>query len=96
MAVELRGYLGSDTSRYWLSYRGADLEIEDVEHRPGFSSQLSLKPVVVRGTLARAALTPPTKEGPRRGKPYIVRDARIEPIDDLLAPEVPDEPAWWW
>jgi hypothetical protein len=88
MAVELRGYLGSDISRYWLWYRRAKLAIEDVEHRPGFSWRL--RTIVVRGTLARAVPPPPTAESRLPWEPYIVRDARFEPIDDLLTPEDPD------
>jgi hypothetical protein len=87
--VELRGLAWSMNGEWWLEYRGIDLHVENMKEPIGVQGRLHACPVVVRGVLGEAALPPPD---PRsfshdRKNRYIVRNASLAPLDELLGPE---------
>lgn len=90
--VELRGRFRGRGGAIWLSWRGVDVQVEDIKHRPGFD--LETETVVVRGRLDRARL--PVHDLDERSPPaladqWLVRDATLAPSDPLLSPELADD-----
>jgi hypothetical protein len=94
--VVLRGKAWSMNGEWWFVYRGTPVFVEGMTKTLATSDRHGA-PVVVRGLLERSRLPEFKYTGvwsdSEKASAYVVTDAKIEPLDELLVPELAVESA---
>lgn len=83
--VSLRGTAWSRNGKWWLDYRGTDVQVEQMASLPGWSSELHGEAVEISGVLGFSDFK--SSEGETRNG-YVIQKAKWKKIDGLLFPEL--------